>query len=85
MLNKLTNLQYLKFDRSLYSFSAEYPTLISTNLRELHINVRDMDDCLYILNGSFDRLHTFNVTMEYILPRIKVENKVEISKFKKLI
>jgi len=83
MFNKLLNLQYLKFDQLTsgknfyaFSFSIEHPTFVSMSLMKLHIHVRNFDDCLYLLNGSFDHLRVCHIIINFIFPIIKVENKV---------
>ncbi|CAF1458712.1 unnamed protein product [Rotaria sordida] len=65
------NLQYLNFGRSsiwderLYFFLTR-PTVISTNLLELHVSLRTFYDCLYLLDGHFNQLHTLYVDLDLI-------------------
>ncbi|CAF1318005.1 unnamed protein product [Rotaria sordida] len=62
------NLRYLNF--SSYSnyeqliFLSTAPTQFSSNLLELHVVVRNILDCLCILDGQFNQLHTFYVTIQ---------------------
>jgi hypothetical protein len=62
------NLQYLKFGPSSISyqqlsFGMSPPTVISSNLLELHVRVDCFTDCLYLLDGRFNQLHTFHVNI----------------------
>ncbi|CAF4932500.1 unnamed protein product [Rotaria sp. Silwood1] len=51
------------------SFSlSEPPTFFSSSLMELHINVEDFTDCLYLLDGRFKQLHTFYVDVHWFPP-----------------
>ncbi|CAF3824773.1 unnamed protein product [Rotaria sp. Silwood1] len=65
------NLQYLNFGRSsIYderlSFGLRASTVISTNLLELHVCLNTFDDCLYLLDGHFNQLHTLYVYLSVI-------------------
>ena len=61
-----TNLKYLNFGRSsirdegLY-FCMTRPTVISSNLLELHVCLHTFCDCLYLLDGHFNQLRTLYV------------------------
>ncbi|CAF3876280.1 unnamed protein product [Rotaria sordida] len=60
------NLKYLNFDPSLTCYQGIYfensfPTILSSTLLELHIKVRTIDDCLYLLDGRFNQLRSFYV------------------------
>jgi hypothetical protein len=60
------NLKYLEFgiSSSLYnnvSFVILPPTVISSTLLELHINVEYFDNCLALLDGRFNQLHTLYI------------------------
>jgi hypothetical protein len=60
------NLQYLNFCPSsiLYqrlSFGASPPTIISSTLLELRVCLHDFADCLHLLDGRFNQLHTLHV------------------------
>ncbi|CAF4658548.1 unnamed protein product [Rotaria sp. Silwood2] len=60
------------------SFSLkEPPTFFSSSLMELHINVEDFTDCLYLLDGRFKQLHTFYVNVHvFFSPTQAIINKV---------
>ncbi|CAF1230165.1 unnamed protein product, partial [Rotaria sordida] len=62
------NLQYLNFGPSSISylqlsFGMLLPTVLSSNLLELHVCVLHFSDCLYLLDGRFNQLHTFYVNI----------------------
>ena len=48
--------------------SREGMIFISSSLIELHINVEDFTDCLYLLDGRLKQLHTFYVNVHYFTP-----------------
>ncbi|UJR30027.1 hypothetical protein I4U23_017572 [Adineta vaga] len=62
------NLRYLNF--SSYSnyeqlaFLSTIPSQFSSNLLELHVVVKSIFDCLCLLDGQFNQLHTFYVTIQ---------------------
>ena len=83
-----TNLICLKFhpysDVYISSFerlsfaSMETTKFFSSSLMELHINVDEFTDCLYLLDGRFKQLHTFYVTVQYFMsPSTAIINKVD--------
>jgi len=60
------NLQYLNFGRSsmwddVLSFCSTRPTVISTNLLELHVCLDSFYDCLYLLDRHFTQLRSLYV------------------------
>ncbi len=61
------------------SFSFREPsTFFSSSLMELHINVCNFTDCLYLLDGRFKQLHTFCVNVDqFRLPSEAIINKVD--------
>jgi hypothetical protein len=68
-----TNLQYLDLgpylDLTWYqelSLGGSPPAVFSSILLELHLNVVDFTDCLYLLDGRFNQLHTLYVHISYI-------------------
>ncbi|CAF3598969.1 unnamed protein product [Rotaria sordida] len=66
ILNMFSNLQYLNFCPSSISyqellFNNPSPTMNSSTLLELHISLARFTDCLYILDGRFNKLHTLYV------------------------
>ena len=65
------NLQYLNFGRSSIwderlSCCFRRPTVISRNLLELHVCLKTFYDCLYLLDGHFNQLHTLYVDLDVI-------------------
>jgi len=77
------NLRFLIFHvRSLsYEFliNTFSPTLISSTLLELHVNLICFTDCLYILDGRFNQLRTLRVEIISISRSILVtNNKVDV-------
>ncbi|CAF3393366.1 unnamed protein product [Rotaria sp. Silwood2] len=42
------------------------PIVISSNLLELHVHVVCFTDCLHLLDGRFNQLHTFHVDISFI-------------------
>ncbi|CAF1560509.1 unnamed protein product [Rotaria sp. Silwood1] len=84
-----TNLQYLNFNPSLnlhQTISMEISRLsfFSSTLLELHINVGCFLDCLYLLDGHFNQLHTFHVNIYDIVlsNRLSMYNKNELPNLK---
>lgn len=68
--NLFKNLQYLNFGPSslgyhVLPFSKSLPVVFSSTLLELHVVVDCYDDCLYLLDGRFNQLHTFYVTIRF--------------------
>ena len=65
--NQFKNLRYLNFSSSsIYKQLAFYEHTsinFSSNLLELHVVVKTIHDCLCLLNGQFQQLHTFYVTV----------------------
>ncbi|CAF3253229.1 unnamed protein product [Rotaria socialis] len=66
-----TNLQYLNFGPSLLyhqrlSFFTSPLTVISTNLLKLHVYLENFNDCLYLLDGRFNQLHTLSANISFI-------------------
>ncbi len=63
--------QYLSFDKS-------PPTVISSTLLELYVGLNKFSDCLYLLDGRFNQLHTFHVNIEFITSsRSIINSKVQ--------
>ncbi|CAF0725862.1 unnamed protein product [Rotaria sordida] len=77
-----TNLRYLNFGPSLsecqqLSFGTSPPTVFSSTLSELHILVPRFIDCLYLLDGRFNQLHTLYVYITFInIPYETINNKI---------
>ncbi|CAF4196107.1 unnamed protein product [Rotaria sp. Silwood2] len=82
------NLQYLNFGRSSIcderlSFCFTRLTVISTNLLELHVCLRSFYDCLYLLDGHFNQLHTLYVDLSVIgYKKIRVNNMKKLPSLK---
>ncbi len=67
-----TNLQYLNFGRSSICderlfFWFTRPTVISTNLLELHVCLNTFSDCLYLLDGHFNQLRILYADVSMIV------------------
>lgn len=82
----LTNLTYLNLNNftriDIDRPNVSIPTTFSSStLVELHINVARFGDCLYLLDGRFDRLRSFYVKISIISshlmnPSSTIDNKV---------
>lgn len=79
-----TNLKQLNFSTSpdidqRLSFSNSSLTVYSSILLELRVIMQSYDDCLYLLDGRFDQLHTFGVNILTISSsRLSISNKVNM-------
>ncbi|CAF4254441.1 unnamed protein product, partial [Rotaria sordida] len=47
------------------TFNLSFPNVFSSTLLHLHITVDTFDDCLYLLDGRFNQLNTFDVTIYF--------------------
>ncbi|CAF2954961.1 unnamed protein product [Rotaria sp. Silwood2] len=80
-----TNLQYLNFASScmsyqILSFDLSPPSVFSSNLLELHVNLDRFNDCLYLLDGRFNQLRKLYVNIYEIIPsRLVIDNKEKLS------
>ncbi|CAF5133013.1 unnamed protein product, partial [Rotaria sp. Silwood1] len=78
------NLQYLNFGISstfyeTLSFGMSPPSFTSSNLLQLHVRVDYFTDCLYLLDGRFNQLHTFNVNIDIICSTtLTINNKEKL-------
>lgn len=62
--------QYISFQ--------ELPTsLFSSTLLELHIRVCTIGDCLHLLDGGFNQLRVFKITIESSIRSISRQSKVD--------
>jgi hypothetical protein len=84
IFTKFIKLQYLNFGSPLIypqelSFAMSPPTVISSTLLELRVNLRNVTDCFYLLDGCFNKLRTLYVNTADILPSslITMSNKVD--------
>ncbi|CAF4594078.1 unnamed protein product, partial [Rotaria sp. Silwood2] len=80
-----TNLRYLNFGPSLNqcqqlsfgSYGTSPLAVFSSTLSELHICLSCLIDCLYLLDGRFNQLHTLYVYITFIcVPYETINNKV---------
>ncbi|CAF1325904.1 unnamed protein product [Rotaria sordida] len=83
IITTFTNLQYLNFDTSFLchqriSFIKSSPTVYSSTLLIMHVKVNYLNDCLDLLDGRFNQLHTLYVTIVTGIPPAlsKINNKV---------
>ncbi|CAF2149124.1 unnamed protein product, partial [Rotaria magnacalcarata] len=65
------NLQYFIFERTStfnqsLSFGFSSSTFMSSILVELHVNVVHFTDCLYLLDGRFNKLRILHVNIDWI-------------------
>jgi hypothetical protein len=82
IFNTFTNLQMLNMGPSslwcqYLTFDISPPTVISSTLLELSVGLTKFSDCLYLLDGRFNQLHTFHVNIEYITSHSSINNKVQ--------
>ncbi|CAF1252596.1 unnamed protein product [Rotaria magnacalcarata] len=76
-----TNLRYLNFGPSLskcqqLSFGTSSLEVVSSTISELHICVPCFLDCLYLLDGRFNQLHTLYVYITFIyVPQETINHK----------
>jgi hypothetical protein len=74
-------LQILSDIRSTLYFDFLPSTFSSSTLLELNIKVKTFTDCLYLLDGRFNRLHTFYVDVVNIYPQDEeVEKQVSFTR-----
>ncbi|CAF4204874.1 unnamed protein product [Rotaria sordida] len=59
-----------------------YPNFRSSTLLKLIINVYSFDDCLYLLDGRFDQLHTFHVDLANVLCSDEIKNQGNLPNLK---
>ncbi|CAF3372367.1 unnamed protein product [Rotaria socialis] len=89
ILNVFTGLIYLKFNESLYKNCARLllddeflPTFRSSTLLKLNIRVQCFDDCLYLLDGRFNQLHTLCVDLVHINRPHEIKNQGDLPNLK---
>ncbi|UJR11014.1 hypothetical protein I4U23_015198 [Adineta vaga] len=81
ILTTFTNLQYLSFGPSSYSyqqlsFNISSTSVFSSTLLELHVCLKHFNDCLYLLDGRLNQLQTFHVKVQFItISRLAINNK----------
>jgi hypothetical protein len=82
IFSMFTNLRYLKFCLSAdyhqrLSFQTTSLTVISTNLLDLRVCLDNFNDCLYLLDGRFQQLHTLYVDIAFIFSSpLTIKNEV---------
>jgi len=83
IFTKFIKLQYLDFTSSSFysqlSFVGFSPNVISSTLLELHVNLENVTDCYYLLDGRFNKLRALYVDTAHILPSslITINNMVD--------
>jgi hypothetical protein len=76
------SLHYLNFEgSSVYHQQVSFgilpsKSIFSSNLLNLHLNLKHFNDCLYLLDGRFNKLHTLDVKISSIRSDRTIENKV---------
>ena len=68
-----THIQCLQFypyvpNTCSYVFFADRPSMFSSTLVELHINIYSFEHCLYLLDGRFNQLRILVVDTVHIWP-----------------
>ena len=82
IITTFPNLRSLEIGRSRtwfqhISFQISSPTVISSTLLKLKVCLESFSDCLYLLDGRFNQLHTLDVHIVSIFtPRQTINNKV---------
>ncbi len=77
-----TNLSYLNFHpSSLYwqhvSFDIlQWKRIFSSNILELYVNLKNFDDCLYLLDDPFNEFYIIYVNISAIYSGQTIDNKV---------
>ncbi|UJR09955.1 hypothetical protein I4U23_014178 [Adineta vaga] len=76
IMTVFTNLQYFRLNYSInapyMSFITSPPTFVSSTLLELHINVENFNDCLYMLDGRFEQLQSLHINTSCIFRTIRL-------------
>ncbi|CAF3123260.1 unnamed protein product [Rotaria sp. Silwood2] len=83
------NLIHLTFYESSYKnrlslYFAEPPsrTFRSSTLLKLNVRIQSFDDCLYLLDGRFNQLHTLYVDLTHIHPPHDIQNQGDLPNLK---
>ncbi|CAF1418615.1 unnamed protein product [Rotaria sordida] len=83
-----TNLRVLNFDTSenmfeCLSFFELSITVISSTLLELHVYLKNFNDCLYLLDGRFNQLRVLHVNIDcIIISNLTINNKEKLPNLK---
>ena len=64
----------------LYDDHPPHPSFRSSTLRILNIRLQTFDDCLCLLDGRFNQLHTLIVDLAHILYPDEILNQVSFAK-----
>ncbi|UJR09953.1 hypothetical protein I4U23_014176, partial [Adineta vaga] len=76
IMTVFTNLQYFRLNYSInapyMSFITSPPTFVPPTLLELHINVENFNDCLYLLDGRFKQLQSLHINTSCIFRTIRL-------------
>jgi hypothetical protein len=56
------------------------PTFRSSTLRKLNVRLQSFDDCLYLLDGRFNQLHTLYVDLTHMRPSEEIQNQVSFKR-----
>ncbi|CAF3390051.1 unnamed protein product [Rotaria sp. Silwood2] len=86
IFKNFTNLKYLNFNPSFIcdqhiSFNWSSPTIFSSTLLTLHVKVSSVIDCLHLLDGRFNQLHTLYLHTASAYSRqksLKITNKEKL-------
>ncbi|CAF1262603.1 unnamed protein product [Rotaria sordida] len=83
IFNTFTNLQILDIGpysiwHQYLSFDISPPNVISSTLLELHVNLNNFSDCLYLLDGRFNQLRIFHANIEKITSNLVNNNKEKL-------
>jgi hypothetical protein len=56
-----------------------HPSFRSSTLRILKMKLQCFDDCLYLLDGRFNQLHTLIVDLTHVHRPIEIQNQVSFT------
>ncbi len=83
IISSFPNLRTLYLSPSLLWYQSIHfgntsPTVASTTLVQLHVNLTDFQDCLFLLDGRFNQLGKLHVNIDSIIPSpLGIDNKVD--------
>jgi hypothetical protein len=64
----------------LYNDHPPLPSFRSSTLRILNLRLQTFDDCLYLLDGRFNQLHTLIVDLAHLHRSDKILNQVSFAR-----
>jgi hypothetical protein len=80
VLAMFPNLNCFRFETSIYcepvSWNHLAQAICSSNLLQLHIHLENFDDCIHLLDGRFNQLHTLCITLSTIHSDQTIDNEV---------